>query len=101
MAAENGTAQSKSSKAKDSQQSHRRLPKTTLIGKRSRNQEFEQQSAPLRLRTYWIDRESFDLDEDFAYSMSAKDKRQIRKIIYEHPECIEQQWDEFKRRRQR
>ena len=32
--------------------------------------------------------------------MSQRDKRQIRKIIYEHFEYIEQQWDEFQWRRQ-
>jgi hypothetical protein len=49
---------------------------------------------------YWLNRENFDLDEAFAYNMSPRDKRQIRKIIYEHFEYIEQQWDEFQRRRQ-
>jgi hypothetical protein len=41
-----------------------------------------------------------DLDEAFTYNMSPRDHRQIRKIIYEHFEYIEQQWDEFQRRRQ-
>ena len=49
---------------------------------------------------YWLDRENFDLEESFAYNMSPKDKRQIRKIIFEHFEYIEEQWDEFQRRRQ-
>jgi hypothetical protein len=49
---------------------------------------------------YWLSRENFDLDEAFAYNMSPRDKRQIRKIIYEHFEYIEQQWDEFQRRHQ-
>lgn len=48
---------------------------------------------------YWIDSENFGVDEAFAYNMSSRDKRQIRKIIYEHFEYIEQQWDEFQRRR--
>jgi hypothetical protein len=39
---------------------------------------------------YWLNRENFDLDEAFEYNMSPKDKRQIRKIIYEHFEYIEQ-----------
>ncbi len=49
---------------------------------------------------YWLDRDNFDLNEAFAYNMSPKDKRQTRKIIYEHFEYIEEQWDEFQRRRQ-
>ncbi len=47
----------------------------------------------------WLDRENFDIEEAFIYNMSARDKRQIRKIIYEHFEYIEEQWDEFQRRR--
>ena len=48
---------------------------------------------------YWLNRENFDLQEALAYNMSPRDNRQIRKIIYEHFEYIEQQWDEFQRRR--
>ena len=48
---------------------------------------------------YWLDRESFDIEEVFSFHMSEKDKRQIRKIIYEHFEYIEAQWDDFQRRR--
>ena len=47
---------------------------------------------------YWLDLENFDLDEAFAFNMSPKDKRQIRKIIYENFEYIAQQWDEFQGR---
>ena len=50
---------------------------------------------------YWLDRDNFDIEEAFTYNMSAKDKRQIRKIIYDHFEYIEKQWDEFQRRLQK
>ncbi len=49
---------------------------------------------------YWLDREYFGIEEAFTYNMSSRDTRQIRKIICEHFEYIEQQWDEFQRRRQ-
>jgi len=49
---------------------------------------------------YWLDRLSFDIEEAFSFHMSEKDKRQIRKIIYEHFEYIESQWDDFQRSRQ-
>ncbi|MBI4640139.1 MAG: DUF4160 domain-containing protein [Candidatus Tectomicrobia bacterium] len=49
---------------------------------------------------YWLDREHFDLEEAYAYNMSPRDRREIKKIIFEHFEYIEQQWDEFQRRRQ-
>ena len=48
---------------------------------------------------YWLNRENFDLDEAFTYNMSPRDKRQIRKYIYEHFEYIEQQWEVFQQRR--
>jgi len=44
-------------------------------------------------------RKKFDLEEAFVYNMSLNEKRQIRKIIYDHFEYIEEQWDEFQRRR--
>ncbi|BBL72752.1 hypothetical protein MoryE10_33580 [Methylogaea oryzae] len=49
---------------------------------------------------FWIDVESFDIQEAFAFKMSPRDKRQIRKIIFEHFEYIVEQWQEFQRRRQ-
>ncbi len=50
---------------------------------------------------FWLDRENFDVEEEFAYNLNPKDKREIKKIIFEHFEYIEQQWDEFKKRRQK
>ena len=38
---------------------------------------------------YWIDRENFDLDEAYSYNMNNKDKRQVKKIIFEYFEHIE------------
>ncbi|WP_242637655.1 hypothetical protein [Desulfobacter hydrogenophilus] len=29
---------------------------------------------------YWLNQDNFDLGEAFAYNMSSKDKRQIKKI---------------------
>ena len=48
---------------------------------------------------YWLIRDLFDLDEAYAFSMSPRDRREIKKIIFEHFEYIEEQWDEFERRR--
>lgn len=47
---------------------------------------------------YLLDRDNFDIEEVFEYNMSPKDRRQIRKIIYDHFEYIEKQWDKFQRR---
>ncbi len=48
---------------------------------------------------YWLDRQRFDLEEAFAYNLSPKETGRIGKIIYDHFEYIEEQWDEFQRRR--
>ncbi|MBI5787917.1 MAG: DUF4160 domain-containing protein [Candidatus Schekmanbacteria bacterium] len=48
---------------------------------------------------YWLDVETFDLDEAYSYNLNSSDKREIKKIIFEHFEYIEQQWKEFQRRR--
>ena len=49
---------------------------------------------------YWLKREIFDIEEAFSYNMTQRDHRQVRKIIYDHFEYIETQWDDFQRRRQ-
>ena len=50
---------------------------------------------------FWLDRENFDIEEEFAYNLNPKDRREIKKIIFEHFEYIEQQWDEFQKRKQK
>jgi len=50
---------------------------------------------------FWLDQENFDIQEEFAYNLNPKDKREIKKIIFEHFEYIEQQWDELKKRQQK
>ena len=49
---------------------------------------------------YWVDSDSFDLEEAYAFGLSPRDRREIKKIIFEHFEYIEQEWDAFERRRQ-
>lgn len=48
---------------------------------------------------FWIDVENFDIQEAFALNLSPRDKRQIRKIIFEHFEYIVDQWQEFQNRK--
>ena len=47
---------------------------------------------------YWLDRERFDVIAANAFNMSPRDKREIRKIIFNHFEHIEQQWYAFHKR---
>lgn len=48
---------------------------------------------------YWLNTEAFDLEEAYSYNMTPRDEREIKKIIFEHFEYIEQQWEEFQRRK--
>jgi len=48
---------------------------------------------------YWIDEDTFDIQEAHSFGMSPRDKKQIRKIIFEHFEYIAEQWHEFQERR--
>lgn len=49
---------------------------------------------------YWLDTATFDLEEAHSYNMASKDTREIKKIIFEHFDYIEEQWEEFQRRKQ-
>ncbi len=48
---------------------------------------------------YWLDRVNFNIEEAFDFNLSPQNRREIKQIIYEHFEYIEQQWDEFQRRK--
>ncbi len=47
---------------------------------------------------YWIDEEGFDIDEAYSYGMSPRDRKQIRRIIFEHFDYIIEQWNLFQQR---
>ena len=49
---------------------------------------------------YWIEIDNFDIQQAYSYGMSPRDKKQIRKIIFEHFDYIVEQWQEFQERRQ-
>ncbi len=44
---------------------------------------------------YWLDMEDFDVEEAYSYNMNNKDKREVKKIIFEYFEFIESEWDRF------
>lgn len=46
---------------------------------------------------YWLLSGEFDLEEAYAFNVTARDRREIRKIIFEHFEYIEAEWDAFQR----
>lgn len=45
---------------------------------------------------YWMDVEEFAIEEAFCYNMTTKDKREVKKIIFEYFEYIETEWNNFK-----
>ena len=49
---------------------------------------------------YWIVIDSFDILEAHAYRLKPRDRREIRRIIFDHFDYIVAQWEEFQRRRQ-
>jgi hypothetical protein len=50
---------------------------------------------------YWLDRKHFDIRQAFCFNMNDKDKRQVKKIIFDYFEFIEEQWAEFLKERER
>ena len=47
---------------------------------------------------YWLDTENYALDQAYSFSMNNKDKREVKKIIFEYFEFIEQEWEKFQRK---
>lgn len=45
---------------------------------------------------YWLDSNNFSVEEAYTYRMNNKDKRQVKKIIYEYFEFIENEWLRFR-----
>jgi hypothetical protein len=48
---------------------------------------------------YWLDPENFDVKEAYTFNMNNKDKRQVKKMIFEYFEYIESEWNHFEERR--
>jgi hypothetical protein len=48
---------------------------------------------------YWLHRDEFEISEAYSYNMGSAAKREIRKIIFDHFEYIENAWDDFERRK--
>jgi len=47
---------------------------------------------------YWLFPDTFEVEEAFSHELSPKDRREIRKIIFEHFDYIVEAWNEFKSR---
>jgi hypothetical protein len=48
---------------------------------------------------FWLDVEAFAVVEAHAYNMSPREKRVVRRIIFEHFDYIVSEWAKFQERR--
>lgn len=48
---------------------------------------------------FWLDQKDFDIEEAYSYNLNVKDKREVKKIIFEYFELIEQEWTKFQSQR--
>lgn len=46
---------------------------------------------------YWLDSENYGVEEAFSCNMGNKDKREVKRIIFEYFEHIENEWDKFQK----
>ncbi len=44
---------------------------------------------------YWLDVDNFDIKEAYSYNLNNKDKRHVKKIVFEYFEYIENEWNKF------
>jgi hypothetical protein len=44
---------------------------------------------------YWIDSSNFDVIEVYSYNMNPSDKRNVRKILFNHLDYIIDEWNKF------
>ncbi len=47
---------------------------------------------------YWILEEEMDIKEEFMYNMSPRDRREVRKIIFQNFDTIIDSWNNFLKR---
>jgi hypothetical protein len=48
---------------------------------------------------FWLNQKDFDIEEAYSYNLNVKDKREVKKIIFEYFELIEQEWTKFQSQR--
>ena len=49
---------------------------------------------------FWLDEDLFEIKEAYSYNMNSADKKEVRKIIFEHFDYILGQWKQFENRKQ-
>jgi len=46
---------------------------------------------------FWIDVKEFEIREAYAYKFSSRNKREVKRIIYQHLDYIIEQWKIFQK----
>jgi hypothetical protein len=44
---------------------------------------------------FWLNKETFEIEEAFSFNLNPGAKREIRKIIYEHFDYIVEEWNKY------
>ncbi|MEP7197692.1 MAG: DUF4160 domain-containing protein [Saprospiraceae bacterium] len=42
---------------------------------------------------FWLDIETFEIEEEFSFNLNPNSRREIRKIIFDHFDYIVSQWN--------
>jgi len=48
---------------------------------------------------YWLDSANFEVEEAYSVNMSPRDKREVKKIIFEYFDFIEGEWNKLQQER--
>ena len=48
---------------------------------------------------FWIDAQNYDIEEVYSYGLKLRDKREVKKIIFDHFDYIIQRWNEHQKRK--
>ena len=46
---------------------------------------------------FWMDSKTFDVREAFSFNLNSRDKREVKKIIFDYFDHIENEWKKFKK----
>ena len=44
---------------------------------------------------YWILVDAYEIEEAFSFKLSPRDKREVKKLIYQHLDYIIEQWNSY------
>lgn len=45
---------------------------------------------------FWLDVDDFEIREAYAYNIGAKDRREVKRLIYQHYDYFVEEWNKFK-----